>query len=236
LHEIAYFRVNLFVNLPFRAAVTVTACCMFSAMAVAASAKPRPVHDPKLDFVLHAVEQRYNSAHSLRLKFTESYEAGARVRQTESGILELRKPGRMRWDYNSPAGKMFLSDGKHFYLYTPGTARVEVTSVRDTEDMHAPLAFLLGKLNFYKEFLGFDLHGEGPDKWISAEPTNAALPYSKVEFLVTPDSRIRRLRVTEDDLSVLDFQFEDEQLNAPIDASRFVFHAPPGAEIDDSNR
>lgn len=192
--------------------------------------------DPKLDFVLHAVEQRYNGARTLRLKFTESYEAGKRVRQTESGILELRKPGRMRWDYTTPAGKMFLSDSKHFFLYTPGTARVEVTSVRDTEDLHAPLAFLLGKLNFYKEFNDFELHGEGTDTWITAEPTNPALPYSRVEFLVTPESRIRRLRVTEDDLSILDFQFEDEQLNAPIDAARFIFHTPPGAEIEDSSR
>jgi outer membrane lipoprotein carrier protein len=210
------------------------------ALAVVAAATlaagPPKVRDAKLDPVLHAVEQRYNSARTLRLRFTESYEAGKRVRQTESGTLELRKPGRMRWDYTSPAGKMFLSDSKHFFLYTPGTARVEVTSVRDSEDMHAPLAFLLGKLNFYKEFSSFELRGEGTDTWISAEPTNAVLPYSKVEFLVTPDSRIRRLRVTEDDLSILDFQFEDEQLNAPIEASRFVFHLPPGAEIEDNSQ
>jgi outer membrane lipoprotein carrier protein len=218
------------VNLPLHAALALNLCTLSLAAA------PKPTHDPKLDFVLHAVEKRYNGARSLRLRFTENYDTGNRVRQTESGILELRKPGRMRWDYTSPAGKMFLSDGKHFFLYTPGTARVEVTSVRDTEDMHAPLAFLLGKLDFYKEFSGFDLHGEGNDTWIAVEPTNATLPYSKVEFLVTPGSRIRRLRVTQDDLSVLDFQFEDEQLNAPVDASRFVFHAPPGAEIEDSTR
>jgi outer membrane lipoprotein carrier protein len=212
-------------------------CALAVSLSTASAASPpKPVHDPKLDFVLHGVEQRYNSAKTLRLKFTESYEAGQRTRQTESGILELRKPGRMRWDYASPAGKMFLSDGKHFYLYTPGTGRVEVSSIRDTEDMHAPLAFLLGKLNFYKEFSGFELHGEGPDTWIAVEPTNQALPYEKVEFLVTPDSRIRRLRVTQDDLSILDFKFDEEQRNVSLDAGRFIFHAPPGAEIEDATK
>jgi len=232
LHVNAPIGVKLFVNPSHAGALTLLLC----AAALAGPAKVRVPHDPKLDTVLHAVELRYNSARTLRLKFTENYEAGQRVRQTESGILELRKPGRMRWDYTSPAGKMFLSDSKHFFLYTPGTARVEVTSVRDTQDMHAPLAFLLGKLNFYKEFSGFELRGDGADTWIDVEPTNPALPYSKVEFLVAPDSRIRRLRVTQDDLSILDFTFADEQLNAPIDASRFVFHAPPGAEIEDSSR
>jgi outer membrane lipoprotein carrier protein len=202
-----------------------------------AIASPAPkLHDPRLDTVLHAVEKRYNSAHTLSAKFTESYISGDKVRQTESGTLTLRKPGRMRWDYSSPAGKMFLSDGKRFYLYTPTTKRVEVTAASDTEDMHAPLVFLLGKLNFYKEFSGFELRGEGSDLWIDVDPNSPALPYSKVGFLVTPDSRIKRLRVTEDDLSVLDFTFDNEVLNARLDPSQFIFKMPTGAALEDNTR
>ncbi len=205
-------------------------CC---ASLGAAAAK---VRDAKLDALLHGVEQRYNHARTLSLHFTERYVSGSRTRQTETGTLALRKPGRMRWDYSSPAGKVFLSDSKHFYLYTPATQRVEKTPVRDSDDLHAPLAFLLGNLNFYKEFSGFSLQADGADLWIAAEPNSATLPYSKVEFLVTPESRIRRLRVTQDDLSVLDFTFEDEQVNPPLGPEMFVFHLPAGAEIEDSSQ
>lgn len=131
---------------------------------------------------------------------------------------------------------MFLSDGKRFYLYTPGTQRVEVTSVRDSEDLHAPLAFLLGHLNFYKEFSGFELHGEADDLWIAAEPNSPNLPYSQVEFLITPESRIKRMRITEDDLSILDFTFSDEKINPALGLDMFVFHLPHGAEIEDNSR
>ena len=194
------------------------------------------VRDAKLDPLLHGVEQRYNHARTLSIHFTESYVSGTRTKQTESGTLELRKPGRMRWNYADPPGKLFLSDGKRFYLYTPTTQRVEVSSFRDTADMHAPLAFLLGNLNFYKEFSGFSLHGEGDDTWIGAEPNSPNLPYTQVEFLVTPESRIRRLRVTQDDLSVLDFAFGDEKLNPPLHPDRFVFHLPAGAELEDTSQ
>jgi outer membrane lipoprotein carrier protein len=194
------------------------------------------VRDAKLDPLLHGVEQRYNHARTLSIHFTESYISGTRTEQSESGTLALRKPGRMRWDYATPPGKFFLSDGKRFYLYTPTTQRVEVTSVREMGDMHAPLAFLLGNLNFYKEFSGFSTHGEGADTWIAAEPNSATLPYTKVEFLVTPDSRIRRLRVTQDDLSILDFLFDDEKVNPPLDQNAFVFHLPSGAEIEDNSQ
>ena len=47
------------------------------------------------------------------------------LKRTESGTLRLRKPGRMRWDYTDPAGKLFLSDGKNLYLYTPANNEVE---------------------------------------------------------------------------------------------------------------
>jgi outer membrane lipoprotein carrier protein len=217
---------------PFSIGVLALAC----AAHLFAASKVAKVRDAKLDPILHSVEEHYNRARTLSVSFTESYLAGSRTKRTESGTLDLRKPGRMRWNYTSPAGKMFLSDGKRFYLYTPSTQRVEVSSVHDTEDLHAPLAFLLGKLEFYKEFSGFELHGEGSDLWIAAEPNSPYLPYSKVEFLVTPESRIRRMRVTEDDLSVLDFTFEEEKVNPPLNQELFVFHLPAGAELEDNTR
>ncbi len=67
-------------------------------------------------------------------------------------MLMLRKPGRMRWDYSQPTGKLFVSDGKFLWLYTPAENRVEKMKLQETDDMRAPLAFLLGKLHFDKEF------------------------------------------------------------------------------------
>lgn len=187
--------------------------------------------DPKLDSVLKSVENHYNRAQSLRLAFSETYKTHQRADQVESGILSLRKPGKMRWDYSSPSGKVFVSDGKNVFLYTPATNQVEHSNMKDTEDMRAPLAFLLGKLNFYKEFRGFVLRPEGPDTWIVAEPNSDKVPYSKVEFLVTPDSRIRRLRVVGQDRSVMDFEFDQEKLNPAFDAKLFTFRPPPGAQV-----
>lgn len=180
---------------------------------------------------MRAVETRYNHAQSLTLSFTEAYTSQRRPEQMESGTLSLRKPGRMRWDYAQPAGKTFISDGKTVTLYTPDTNQVERTKLRETDDMRAPLAFLLGKLNFYKEFRKFDLRPEGADTWITAEPNSANLPYTRVEFLVAPDAHIRRLRVIGQDHSTLDFGFDREKLNPPLDAKLFEFRAPLHAQI-----
>ena len=78
-----------------------------------------------LDALLKGVETRYNKALTLEVLFHEGYTAPQHPKRTESGTLRLRKPGRMRWDYSDPAGKLFLSDGKNLYLYTPNNKRVE---------------------------------------------------------------------------------------------------------------
>jgi len=203
---------------------------MFAAVVSALAA------DPSTARLLKQVEQRYNRAETLQVRFAETYTAAGRSSRTETGLLSLRKPGRMRWDYTSPAGKLFVSDGKNLYLYVPGTNRVQKMKLKQSEDMRAPLAFLLGKLNFEKEFQNIQTKSEGDNTRILAEPKADSLPYSKVEFVVSPDSEIRKLHILEQDNSMLDFTFDEEKVNPPLAGSLFQFHPPAGADVVEGSR
>ena len=70
--------------------------------------------DPALDTLLKGVETRYNKAKTLQVIFHEDYTPQGRPKRSESGTLQLRKPGRMRWEYDQPKGKLFVSDGNSF--------------------------------------------------------------------------------------------------------------------------
>lgn len=195
--------------------------------------------DAGLDRLLKGVETRYNRAKTLQVLFREEYTppgpGGGPARRSESGRLMLQKPGRMRWEYSQPPGKLFISDGKLMWLYTPagpsGHPRAEKMKVRESDDMRAPLAFLLGKLNFEKEFRNLHARPEGAGTRITAEPKTDNLPYSAVEFVVTAENRIREVKVTGFDNSILNFTFEQESLDPPLDGKLFQFQAPPGAEV-----
>src|SRR5260370_4450725 len=123
--------------------------------------------DPLLDQALKGLQDRYNHAKTLQISFNETYTVQGRPHQSESGPLTLRKPGRMRWDYTVPSGKLFLSDGKDVYLYTPDAKRVERMRLKETDDMRAPLAFLLGKLDFGREFRDITMKSDGGNYVIS---------------------------------------------------------------------
>jgi len=186
---------------------------------------------PDLAPLLKAVEARYNHAQTLQVLFHEAYTGPGQPRRQESGTLLLRKPGRMRWDYTTPQGKLFVSDGKFLWLYTPSNNQVEKMKLKESDDMRAPLAFLLGKLHFEKEFRNIKgLPVQGGMR-ITAEPKIDSLPYTNVEFVVTPDSQIRSVQVTGYDKSILEYNFDQERLNPPLEAKLFRFQMPPGAEL-----
>lgn len=202
------------------------------ALWVSLACLPLQAADVDLNTLLKGVEQHYNRAKTLQVHFVETYMVQGRARKSESGELTLRKPGRMRWDYTTPSGKLFVSDGKDVYLYTPEAHRVEKTKLKASEDMHTPLAFLLGKLDFAKDFRDFDIKPEGAEFLITAKAKSDKLLYEKIRMLVTADYQIRRLVIDGQDLSILTFELESEKLNPPVDDALFKFQMPAGATLE----
>ncbi len=186
------------------------------------------------DQMIAKMQKRYNSARTLSLSFTETYRIQGHSRPPESGTLVLRKQGKMRWNYTHPSGKLFISDGKSVFLYTAGDNRVEKIPLKDTEDMRAPLAFLLGHLDMKKEFRNFQFHPADSGTWLTADAKDARVPYSQIKMLLSEDGSVRQLDITERDESQLDFLFSDEKLNPPAPEKLFEFQIPAGAEVVDS--
>jgi outer membrane lipoprotein carrier protein len=188
---------------------------------------------------LAGIEKRYNSITTLELDFDQTYSGGIGVqsKRTESGRLFLRKPGLMRWNYAKPQGKLFLSDGKFFYFYSPSTNQMEKTRLKDADDMRVPLAFLIGKLDFNRDFDRFE-YSKGPEGLnVKAHPKNLEKSaYREVVFLVDEQFTIKKLTVTGQDSSVMSFQFKNELRNKTQSADLYTMKLPAGAELVEANR
>jgi outer membrane lipoprotein carrier protein len=205
-------------------------------------ASASPTADIDIDKILKGVEEHYNRVQTLQVSFAESLTVQGHKR-TERGELSLRKPGKMRWEYTSPAGKLFISDGKYIYSYFASEKRAERENFKETEDMRAPLAFLLGRLNFHDDFREFRAQYQTqPDQLahgtvsITAIPKSDKLPYSEVTFQVSPDFVIHFLSVKGQEGSVTEFVFENEKKNPPLNDALFRFTPPPGTEYVDSTK
>ena len=193
----------------------------------------KPANSP-IETLINQVEGHYNRARTLAVDFTETFSVQGRSRKPESGRLELRKPGRMRWDYSQPAGKLFVSDGKTVYLYTADDRRVERSTLKASEDIRAPMAFLLGRLELRKEFASFNTRSADDGTWLEATAKNDRVPYEKIHILIVADGSIRQLKIVGRDESLLSFLFTNESVNPALDDKLFEFAIPSGAEVVDA--
>ena len=172
------------------------------------------------------VDQRYNAMRTLRMDFTEQL-ATAGVQKKESGVLDLKKPGRMRWDYKQPQAKLFVSDGKTAYFYVPGERQARKAPVKKLDDLQSPLRYLLGKSQIAKELEGLKLEGNV----LSGTPKHLKDRVERVELGITSEGLIDRILIEEIDGTRTEFTFTNIQENVTIADEQFKFKPPAGIEM-----
>ena len=106
---------------------------------------------PDLRRVADGVDKHYNGLASLQAGFSETYRGGG-LGRSESGTMWLKKPGRMRWEYDKPVKKLFVTDGKIAWFYVPGERQARRAAVKSFDDLKSPLRYLLGHTKLEKEF------------------------------------------------------------------------------------
>ncbi|MGA7461298.1 MAG: outer membrane lipoprotein chaperone LolA [Candidatus Korobacteraceae bacterium] len=181
------------------------------------------------------VDQRYDHMRSLEARFTETY-TGAGMSRTESGTLLLKKPGRMRWDYDQPRPKMFLTDGQMAWFYVPGEHQARRTPVKQLDDLRSPLRYLLGKTKLDKELEGLSVATDqkpafAGDVVLRGIPKGMRERVEQTLLEISPDGLITRIVVQEIDGSTTEFRFLQQKENVEIPDTQFRFVPPPGVEI-----
>lgn len=79
-------------------------------------------------------EGRYRHASTLKAIFYERYSSGKQTGEAESGTVYFSRPGRMRWEYESPAKKLFIVDGKNVWFYIPADHTASRATMKNSSD------------------------------------------------------------------------------------------------------
>ena len=176
------------------------------------------------------VDAHYNHLASLQARYTERY-TGMGEDRSESGTLTLRKPGRMRWAYDSPRGKLFLLDGSSAIFYTPGDPQAQRIPAKQLDDLRSPLRFLLGHTELAKELDHLTLTVVSGGYTLSGIPKGMQQRLHSLSLTVDATGQIRAMRLEEVDGATTTFTFTDLHENIPTKESDFVFVPPPGVTI-----
>ncbi|MFC5864738.1 outer membrane lipoprotein chaperone LolA [Acidicapsa dinghuensis] len=204
--------------------------CVCAISPANAAAPPTPT---ALDLAKR-IDSHYNKLQSLKADFTEEFN-GLGMHRSESGTMLLRKPGRMRWNYTSTPGKVFVLDGKYAWFYTPGVPQVQRLKASELDDLRSPLRFLLGHTKIESELEQLNLASSSAGTLtLSGVPRGQQKRITKVTITAGSDGAIRRLEIDETDGAQTIFDFSNEQTNPALPESEFHFNPPAGIPVVDA--
>lgn len=177
------------------------------------------------------VDRHYNALRSLEVHFVQHY-VGMGMQRREAGVLLLRKPGKMRWTYTDPDGKVFVLDGRYGYFYSPGETEAQKVEEKKLDDLRSPLRFLLGHTELEKELTGLKMSSAGDGAFVLAGvPKGLEQRVAALKITATPDGTIRAMTIEETDGVTNSFDFSGEADNVPAPNAAFDFTPPPGVHV-----
>lgn len=199
------------------------------------------------------LEARYRGAHTLAATFLERYSESGKVVRSEAGIAYFCRPGKMRWEYESPEKNLFMVDGKTAWFYVPADHTVTRAPAKQSTDWRTPLALLAGEMKLSRvcatvepttaekpsipgnEVLYCPLRGEEatPQSAVgAAADSQDRTPNQSVYLEITPATgELARVLVREKGGVEIEFKFADWRFDPPIADSFFRFEVPPGVAI-----
>jgi outer membrane lipoprotein carrier protein len=208
---------------------------------------------PSVKALVSLFEARYRAAHTLRAAFLERYIENGHVVHVEAGTAYFRRPGKMRWEYESPEKNLFLVDGRTAWFYVPADHTVTRAPARQSTDWRTPLALLAGEMKVSRvcSRIGPALNEkpESPDDVVlscelrgsSTAPPNGSSPETSAQKAGSGEAVFLEIAKMSGDLVRvlvrdpggvgIEFHFANWQADPQVADSLFVFTPPAGVAI-----
>ncbi len=189
----------------------------------------------ELQTMVAQLQQKHEGIRTFSARFEQKELRTSGEEANESGIVMMKRPGKMYWEYEHPTPKFFFSDGKNTYFYVPKDKQVMVSEL-DLEEVRSPLLFLIGRGNIQRDFTASWEQEEQPVReetvLLRLTPKRHQPEFTHVLIELFPDShRIHRLAVIEPIGHRIDYTFTEFKENVRIPDSRFRPRVPSEVEI-----
>ena len=208
---------------------------------------PDPVTSPPLSApareVAAAVQSFYDQTRNVSADFYQTYvhKLYKRTDRSKGGVV-FQKPGKMRWDYARPNGKVIVADGEQLLAYEPGEpGEPDQMVIQKMNEAQLPqaLSFLTGtgrlEESFLFRLLDPEREGFASGKVLELTPIKPSPHFDRILFYVESNPRlrglVRRVLIIDSLGNRNRFDFSDLRFNRDIPASLFDFRPPPGTRI-----
>ncbi len=185
--------------------------------------------------IVSRLEAYYRATPGITADFVQIVESRTLRRpREESGRVYLKPPGRMRWEYERPRGKLAVTDGRRTYIYLPEDRQVIVGRVQDLDEGAVAARLLLGTSPIEKDFLveGHPAPALGGLWLLKLTAKGADFPYDSVTLEVEEASgAIRRIQLLDPLGNRIEYRFDHIRVSRNLPDRIFAYSVPKGVDV-----
>jgi len=149
--------------------------------------------------------------------------------ENSRGEVDILRPGRFNWSYETPYRQRIVSDGKTLWVYDADLAQVTINEVK-LGNVDSPGRLLGDDVDVDASFEVIDLPGKDGVEWLRLKPKASGQQFNDIE-LGLRDGKVVAMRLKDNLGQTTVISFSELVHNPAIDPKVFNFEAPSGVDI-----
>jgi outer membrane lipoprotein carrier protein len=184
---------------------------------------------------LDAVQKHYDAVRDIRAKFVQNSFSAALGSESEArGSVIVERPGKMRWEYAPPDGRVIVLDQNAIRIWNPEEKQLQIAPLSPENVSPTALGFLMAKSTLRETFDATAIDDPArPERGLRLRPrTEGGFEY--LELWLDPKTHQLRESVVVDLFgNKTRVRLEEAVENAGVAPGAFELAAPEGAEVVD---
>jgi outer membrane lipoprotein carrier protein len=151
------------------------------------------------------------------------------VLQVSDGRVQLQRPGRFRWDYETPFRQLIIADGQFLWTYDEELAQATAQPMEQVL-AGAPIMLLSEPRPLEEDFEVTLVGHQAGLEWVELTPHDRDADFTRI-LIGMDNDRVGMMVLYDQFGQQTRIRFTDMRLNPSIPAATFRFEAPPGVDV-----
>lgn len=149
--------------------------------------------------------------------------------EDSAGQVVLAKPGKFRWEYQTPYRQVIVSNGQLIWVYDEDLEQVTVNKI-PPQSSRSPLALLVDGAKIDETYHIEQGAREGDLQWLKLSPLFSDSEYQSIEIGVN-DTDVVAMRLHDNLNQLTALRFQEISNDVEIDQQIFEFSIPTGVDV-----
>jgi outer membrane lipoprotein carrier protein len=179
---------------------------------------------------IQRLDKFFSEVNSFAGQFTQIvYDENNEVIQEAHGDVALDKPGRFRWQYNTPYPQLILADGKYLWIYDEDLLQASAKPI-DTALGNAPIMLLTNIRPLTDDFEIKEAGLKDGLNWVELMPLVQDTEFHKI-YIGLDEKGVKKMELLDHFSQKTVIEFKNLKINVAFGPDQFKFNAPEGVDV-----